>query len=565
MRAAADGRRDLPTYAHPSNRPTCGAESLTSGEPTTNVRGAERRRSLRTSGRRLETSCTATKVAKVSEIIPRWEWRRFGKEFGDIDATLVPTGPRAGAGERRGLRALDVRDRRGQAPRRPHGRQAPVVRGRRRAGAVDSRDEGRTPRSPRATSGRCSWLWGWRLLPPWSARRTRSATFVDEVVSPHPDLRRGRGAQAAGAVHDRRLPGGADEVVDTPHGIHPHGGDRVRGCGPGGRRGARDRVRRRGPTSLRARPQGPRRFGTERYAVIDVGTNSVKFHVGERGTDGAWRRIVDRAETTRLGEGLQETGRLNEEPIERTVEAIAGMVDEAWQSGAAAIAAVGTGRSADRPQQRRAHRRRTGTQRRHRRGHLRGGGEPAGLPGGEGGSRRGDGLERRLRHGRGQLAVHVRRGRPGRRAVQRRRGRGPLHRGVRPRRRRLRGRSGRCAGRDRRGPGSPRRRGPLPTPSSPWVGQSRTLPRSSTAWPSTTPTSCRAPCSTGPRSTDRSSSTAPAAPTSVARSSACSRSAPTSSSRAPASCGRCWASWDADSLTVSDRGLRHGVLVERFG
>ncbi len=26
-----------------------------------------------------------------------------------------------------------------------------------------------------------------------------------------------------------------------------------------------------------------------RYAVIDVGTNSVKFHVGERAADGTWR------------------------------------------------------------------------------------------------------------------------------------------------------------------------------------------------------------------------------------------------------------------------------------
>ena len=47
----------------------------------------------------------------------------------------------------------------------------------------------------------------------------------------------------------------------------------------------------------------------ERYAVIDVGTNSVKFHIGERDADGNWRDIVDRAELTRLGEGLSERGR----------------------------------------------------------------------------------------------------------------------------------------------------------------------------------------------------------------------------------------------------------------
>ena len=83
-------------------------------------------------------------------------------------------------------------------------------------------------------------------------------------------------------------------------------------------------------------------FGTQRYAVIDVGTNSVKFHVGARSADGTWRTLVDRAEVTRLGEGLQDSGRLEAEPMERTIGAIAGMVDEARQHDVAEIAAVGT-------------------------------------------------------------------------------------------------------------------------------------------------------------------------------------------------------------------------------
>ena len=83
-------------------------------------------------------------------------------------------------------------------------------------------------------------------------------------------------------------------------------------------------------------------FGARRYAVIDVGTNSVKFHIGERRADGAWLTIVDRADVTRLGEGLEESGRLNDAPIERTVEAVAAMADEARRSGAVEIAAVGT-------------------------------------------------------------------------------------------------------------------------------------------------------------------------------------------------------------------------------
>jgi exopolyphosphatase/guanosine-5'-triphosphate,3'-diphosphate pyrophosphatase len=76
--------------------------------------------------------------------------------------------------------------------------------------------------------------------------------------------------------------------------------------------------------------------------VIDVGTNSVKFHIGDRGDDGGWRTVVDRADVTRLGEGLVEGGTFAPQAVERTIEAIAGMVDEAKELGALAIAAVGT-------------------------------------------------------------------------------------------------------------------------------------------------------------------------------------------------------------------------------
>src|SRR5207248_1488114 len=57
---------------------------------------------------------------------------------------------------------------------------------------------------------------------------------------------------------------------------------------------------------------------------------------------GSTRTIVDRAEVTRLGEGLEESGRLQDEPVRRTLEAIEGMIDQARADGAASIAAVGT-------------------------------------------------------------------------------------------------------------------------------------------------------------------------------------------------------------------------------
>ena len=83
-------------------------------------------------------------------------------------------------------------------------------------------------------------------------------------------------------------------------------------------------------------------FGANRFAAIDVGTNSVKLHVGERRADGTWSTVADRAEVTRLGEGLDAAGTLGPEPMRRTTEAIAAMAEEARRAGAVEIAAVGT-------------------------------------------------------------------------------------------------------------------------------------------------------------------------------------------------------------------------------
>jgi len=76
--------------------------------------------------------------------------------------------------------------------------------------------------------------------------------------------------------------------------------------------------------------------------VIDAGTNSIKFHIGERERDGKWRTVVDRAEMTRLGEGLEQNGIIADAALERTVAAIADMIDEAKQHAVLATAAVGT-------------------------------------------------------------------------------------------------------------------------------------------------------------------------------------------------------------------------------
>lgn len=80
----------------------------------------------------------------------------------------------------------------------------------------------------------------------------------------------------------------------------------------------------------------------ERYAVIDVGTNSVKLHVGELREDGSWTVVSDRAELARLGEAIAETGRISDAALDRTAATIAEMVAEARREKVKAIAAVGT-------------------------------------------------------------------------------------------------------------------------------------------------------------------------------------------------------------------------------
>ena len=79
-----------------------------------------------------------------------------------------------------------------------------------------------------------------------------------------------------------------------------------------------------------------------RYAAIDIGTNSIKFHIGERLSDGTWRKIIDRAEVVRLGEGLGETGVFNNQAMARAATAIANMTEEAQRHKVIALAAVAT-------------------------------------------------------------------------------------------------------------------------------------------------------------------------------------------------------------------------------
>mgnify|MGYP003693609215 CR=1 FL=1 len=68
----------------------------------------------------------------------------------------------------------------------------------------------------------------------------------------------------------------------------------------------------------------------------------MKFHVAVARRRWLPGIVADRADASRLGEGIQETGAIAPAAIGRTVTAIAGMVEKAKRDDAVAIVAVGT-------------------------------------------------------------------------------------------------------------------------------------------------------------------------------------------------------------------------------
>ena len=272
-------------------------------------------------------------------IVPRWEWRTFGDRFGEADSRFASLAPdRVQESDEVYLLSL-----------------ASDASVKVRDGLMDvkrlerTNDDGLEQWKPvmKATyplSGAdiAAVLEALGITVPVLARSEYTLDeLVAEVIEPSDDL-------AAVAVHKRRehytICGSMAELseVRTAQGsrrtiaVESEDAARVsagvRELGLGSRRNVN---MARGLKALVG-------FGARRYAVIDVGTNSVKFHVGERAADGEWRTIVDRAVVTRLGEGLDEAGLLESGSMERTIEAIAAMAAEAGREGADAIAAVGT-------------------------------------------------------------------------------------------------------------------------------------------------------------------------------------------------------------------------------
>jgi len=272
-----------------------------------------------------------------SLIVPRWEWRTFGATFGEAETVLAGLSPTAveesdelyllsDAGDNVKIRAelIDIKVLR-ETDRRGLERWEPVLKASFPLSVGDVAAAFDALRHP---------------LPNLSRTGYTLTEFLGELVEPS-------GTILVVSVHKRRVRYTGDNCMGELTDIEVDGRRTrtlaVEGVDPAAviatvtTLGLVDRVNTSVPKGLAALVHEPLR-----YAVIDVGTNSVKFHVGEQTSDGTWRRIVDRAETTRLGDGLAESGKISTAAIERTTAAIGGMVEEASKVDAQGIVAVGT-------------------------------------------------------------------------------------------------------------------------------------------------------------------------------------------------------------------------------
>jgi exopolyphosphatase / guanosine-5'-triphosphate,3'-diphosphate pyrophosphatase len=279
-------------------------------------------------------------VHAVSKIVPRWEWRTFGETFGAADSAFSELSPDA------------VQDSDETYLLSPSSSAAVKLRG----GLMDVKqllevnDDGlqqwlpvMKAEFPLSAADVAAVLDSFALAAPSPLTRT-SYTWpevLDEIAGTEPGL-------LAVDVHKTRrrytIDGCMAELTDVRT---EHATTRTLAIESTDPAQVSATVRElRMPTqanvSFAAGLKAMVGLGAERYAVIDVGTNSVKFHIGERAPDNAWRTIVDRAAVTRLGEGLEDTGQLSPEPIRRTSEAIVQMIEEARAQHVTAIAAVGT-------------------------------------------------------------------------------------------------------------------------------------------------------------------------------------------------------------------------------
>ncbi len=89
------------------------------------------------------------------------------------------------------------------------------------------------------------------------------------------------------------------------------------------------------------------RRSVTRYATIDIGTNSVLLLVAERDPAGRWRAVEERAEITRLGKGVDRSKALSAESMALTLEVVGRFATDARALGAAGLAISATSAARD--------------------------------------------------------------------------------------------------------------------------------------------------------------------------------------------------------------------------
>ena len=96
------------------------------------------------------------------------------------------------------------------------------------------------------------------------------------------------------------------------------------------------------PKVLELKSSGRRPAATVRLAAIDIGSNSIRQTIADVSADGRIRVVDEMKAAPRLGTGVDESGRLGDEPMRQAIAALQRMATLAAQYGVARVEAVAT-------------------------------------------------------------------------------------------------------------------------------------------------------------------------------------------------------------------------------
>lgn len=80
----------------------------------------------------------------------------------------------------------------------------------------------------------------------------------------------------------------------------------------------------------------------KKYATIDIGSNSILLYIAEKESSGKFKSIINLCEITRLGKNLQITGILEKDAIQKSLEVLRNYKKICNENNVSEIAAAGT-------------------------------------------------------------------------------------------------------------------------------------------------------------------------------------------------------------------------------